>query len=160
MNPIPLFPPTFTSHQVMVLVGSVPAPGPISMPVPGYILVAGSFAEDRFFFASEERYLENILGTFNNYVPIAVVRDISCALAGIDTTHTGDLGSFTGSVLMIGGGRAFGGFMQDQLDAFTAAADRALLVEPEFGHVDHFMSPRHREFVELPIREWLTEVLD
>ncbi len=160
LNTIPLFPPTWTSHQVMVAVGSLPAPGPVSMPVPGYILVAGSLAEDRFFFASEERYLTNILGTFNNYAPNPLVRDISCALAGSDTTHTADLGSFTGSVLMIGGGRAFGGFMQDQLDAFTGAGDTTLLIEPEFGHVDHFMSPQHRQFVERPILHWLRDVLD
>ncbi len=160
LNTIPLFPPTFTSHQVMVLTGSLPAPGPISMPVPGYILVAGSLAEDRFFFASEDRYLENVVGTFNNYVPNPLVRDIPCALAGIDTTHTANLGAFTGSVLMIGGGKAFGGFMQDQLDAFTGTSDKELLVEPEFGHVDHFMSPQHRQFVEFPILGWLREVLD
>lgn len=160
LNTIPLFPPTLTSHQVMVLVGSLPAPGPVSMPVPGYILVAGSLAEDRFFYASEDRYLENIVSTFNNYTPIALLRDIPCALAGIDATHTGNLGAFTGSVLMIGGGHAFGGFMQDQLDAFTGTSDKMLLVEPEFGHVDHFMSPRHREFVEFPILEWLSDVLD
>ena len=160
LNTIPLFPPTFTSHQVMVLVGSLPAPGPISMPVPGYILLAGSLAEDRFFYASEDRYLDNILGTFNNYVANPVVRDIPCALAGIDTTHTANLGAFTGSVLMIGGGQAFGGFMQDQLDAFTGASDKTLRVEPDFGHVDHFMSPRHRIFVEIPILRWLRDVLD
>ncbi len=160
LNTIPLFPPTLTSHQVLVLALSVPAPGPISMPVPGYVALAGSFPEDRFFFASEGRLLENVVGTFNNYTPNPLVRDISCALAGIDATHTGNLGAFTGSVLMIGGGQAFGGFMQDQLDAFTGASDKTLLVKPDFGHVDHFMSPRHRRYVEFPILRWLRDVLD
>jgi len=160
LNPIPIFPPTFTSHQVLVLVTAVPAPGPISMPVPNYVLTAGSLAEDRLFFASEERLLENVVLTFNNYVPTPLVRDIPCALAGIDTTHTANLGAFTGKVLMIGGGQAFGAYMQDQLDAFTGAADRRLLVEAEFGHVDHFMSPHHRQYVEYPILNWLREVFD
>lgn len=160
LNPIPLFPPSFTSHQVFVLVVSVPTPGPISMPVPGYILAAGSFADDRLFFSSDKRLLENIIGTFNNYVPTPLARDIPCALAGIDTTHTSNLGAFTGSVLMIGGGHAFGAFMQDQLDAFTGAGDRRLLVEPEFGHIDHFGAPDHRRYVEFPILEWLREILD
>ncbi len=159
LNTIPLFPPTFTSHQVLVLTLAVPAPGPISMPVPGYITVAGDLAEDRFFFASEDRLLENVVGTFNNYAPNALIRDISCALAG-ETTYTADLGSYTGSVLMIGGGLAFGGYMQDQLDAFTGASDKELLLEPEFGHIDHFMSPFHRQFVERPILRWLRDVLD
>ncbi len=160
LNTIPLFPPNFTSHQVLVATLSVPTPGPISMPVPGYVSLAGNPAEDRFFFASEDRLLENVVGTFNNYTPNVVVRDISCALAGIDTTYTGNLGAFEGSVLMIGGGLGFGGFMQDQLDAFTSASDTKLLLEPEFGHVDHFMSPRHRRFVEFPILRWLRDVLD
>lgn len=155
----PLFPPFFTAHQVLVLTLSVPAPGPVSMPVPGYVTVAGSFGEDRFFFASEDRLLENVVGTFNNYVPNALVRDVSCALAGVDATHTGNLGAFNGSVLMIGGGLGFGGFMQDQLAAFTGASDATLLVEPGFGHVDHFMSPQHRRFAEFPILDWLRRVL-
>lgn len=160
LNTIPLFPPTFTSHQVLVLTGSLPAPGPVSMPVPDYILVAGSLAEDRFFYASEDRYTRNVVGTFTNYAPTALLRDIPCSLAGLDTTHTGNLGAFTGSVLMIGGGHAFGAYMQDQLDAFTGASDKALLLEPEFGHVDHFMSPHHRQYVEYPILQWLADVLD
>jgi len=92
LNAIPLFPPTFTSHQVLVLTLSVPAPGPVSMPVPGYVTVAGSLAEDRF---SSRRSSEA----------------------------------------------------------------KKLLLEPEFGHVDHFMSPRHRRYVELPILSWLRDVL-
>ena len=158
-NTIPLFPPTFTSHQVLVAALAVPAPGPVSMPVPGYVTLAGSLPEDRFFFASEDRLLENIVGTFNNYAPNVLVRDISCSLAG-DATYTGNLGAFTGSVLMIGGGLGFGGFMDDQLDAFTGTSDKQLLLEPEFGHVDHFMTPFHRRFVERPILKWLRDVLD
>ena len=158
LNTIPLFPPTFSSRQVLLLTTTVPAPGPVTMPVPGYVLLAGSLAEERFFFASEERLTTNVLTTFNAYVPMPLLRDIPCALAGIDTTHTGNLGAFAGSVLMIGGGQAFGGYMQDQLDAFTGASDRQLLVEPEFGHVDHFMSPQHQKFAERPILQWMRGV--
>lgn len=158
LNTIPLFPPTLTSRQVLLLSTTVPAPGPITMPVPGYILLAGDPVEEEFTFASEARLTTNVLTTFNDYVPTPLVRDIPCALAGIDTTHTGNLSAYTGSVLMIGGGQAFGAYMQDQLDAFTGASDRHLLVEPEFGHVDHFMSPRHRRFVERPILFWMRDV--
>lgn len=160
LNTIPLFPPTFTAQQVLVAVSSVPTPGPISMPVPGYILVAGDLVDNRFVFASRKRYLTNVLTTFNNYVPNPLVRDISCGLAGIDTTHTSNLGAFTGSVLMIGGGQGFGAYMQDQLDAFTGASDTELLLEPDFGHVDHFMTSRHRRFVEFPILRWIRDVLN
>ena len=32
------------------------------------------------------------------------------------------------------------------------------LFEPTFGHIDHFMTVRHREYVEKPIYEWAVEV--
>jgi hypothetical protein len=159
LTPIPLFPPFLTNRQVLVTTLAVPTPGAVSMPVPGYILTAGDPATGELFFASARRLLRNVLTGFNNYTPTALTRDIPCALAGIDDSHTANLGAFTGSVLMIGGGRAFGGFMQDQLDAFTGASDRRLLLEPDFGHVDHFFSPRHRRYVERPILRWLRHVL-
>jgi pimeloyl-ACP methyl ester carboxylesterase len=155
LTPIPLFPPFFTNRQVLLLTTTVPAPGPVTEPVPGYVLLGGDLAQEEFFFASEERLTTNVLTTFNDYVPVPILRDIPCALAGLDTTHIDDLDSYTGAVLMIGGGRAFGGAMQDQLDAFTGASSRELLLEPDFGHVDHFMSPHHRRYVERPILRWL-----
>lgn len=152
----PLFPPVLTNHQVMVLVLAVPAPGPVSMPVPGYVQMAGSLDEDRLFFASEPRLFENV-GQFNSYVPVRAVRDVSCALAGRDAQHVADLASFTGAVLAIGGGLGFGPFLPDQLARF-ANARVSFLLEPEFGHIDHFMTPRHRAYVELPILHWAERV--
>jgi len=37
--------------------------------------------------------------------------------------------------------------------------DVTVLVTPEFGHIDHSMTPRHREFVERPIFQWVRRVL-
>ncbi|HVF59151.1 MAG TPA: hypothetical protein VNJ70_05000 [Thermoanaerobaculia bacterium] len=156
-NAIPLFPSTLTGHQVMVLLLAVSAPGPVTMPVPNYIQMNGSFAEDRLFFADEARVFENV-GRFNSYVPVTVVRDISCSLAGVETAYTSNLGSYTGSVLAIGGGRGFGPFMAGQL-AMLGSTDVTFLLEPEFGHIDHFMTDRHREFVEHPILAWARRVL-
>ena len=158
LNLIPLFPPTLTSHQLLVNLLAVSAPGPISMPVPNYVFLAGSPAEDRFFFASEPRFFESVLSTFNNYVPIEVVRDVSCSLAGVETRYTNNLGAFTGSVLAIGGGHAFGSFMQDNL-ALLGSHDQTFLLQPGFGHVDHFMTARHRQFVEEPIFAWAARVV-
>ena len=159
LTPMPIFPPFLTNHQVLITSLAVPAPGPISMPVPGYILTAGDPATETLFYASEARLTENVLTGFNNYTPTAVIRDIPCALAGIDTTYTANLAAYTGSVLMIGGGRGFGGFMQDQLDAFTGAASTELRLEPDFGHVDHIFSPQHRRYVERPILRWVRDVM-
>lgn len=155
---IPLFPPSLTNHQVMVLSLSTPTPGPVSMPVPGYIQMNGSLAEDRLFFASEERLFDNVVERFSNYTPVATARDLSCSLAGVETDYVDDLGAFQGAVLAIGGGHAFGPWLDDQLDQFTGTADKILLLTPDFGHIDHFMTPDHREYVERPIHEWALRV--
>jgi len=156
LTPIPLFPPQLTNRQVLVTLLSVPTPGPVTMPTPGYITLAGDPLAGHFTFASEERLLENVR-TFNNYVPTALGRDVSCSLAGLDTTHVADLGNYTGSVLAIGGGRGFGAYMAGQL-AELGSTDVTFLLEPAFGHVDHFFHPRHRDFVEMPILAWLEEI--
>ena len=158
LTPIPLFPPFLTSHQVMVLLLSTPSPGPISMPVPDYIQMNGSLAEDRLFFASEPRIFENVIGQFNSYSPNPLVRDISCSLAGVETAYTSNLGSYTGAVLVIGGGRGFGGYIGDQVARFSGTTDKTVLIEPLFGHIDHFMTKDHRDFVEKPIFDWATRV--
>lgn len=157
LTPIPLFPPTLTNHQVMVLLLSVPSPGPITMPVPNYIQMNGSFAEDRLFYADEARMFENI-SRFNGYAPNVLVRDVSCSLAGIETGYVSNLGSYHGAVLAIGGGRGFGPYMPDQIALF-GTADKLFLLEPDFGHIDHFMTERRRDFVERPIFEWAVRVL-
>lgn len=153
----PLFPPFLPNHQLLVTLLSVPSPGPVTMPVPNYILMNGSPAEDRLYFASEPRLFENV-GHFNAYSPTALVRDISCSLAGSETAYVANLGSFTGSVLAIGGGRGFGAYMGYQLSLF-GTDDVTFLLEPDFGHIDHFMTPRHREYVERPIFAWAERVL-
>lgn len=152
LTPIPLFPPTLTNHQTLVAILSTPNPTPVTMPVPNYILMNGSLAEDRFFHASEARIIDNIL-RFTSYAPLALVRDISCSLAGVETQYTSNLGNYHGSVLAIGGGRGFGPYYGDQL-AQIGSSDVTFLLEPTFGHIDHFMTPRHRDFVEKPIYDW------
>jgi pimeloyl-ACP methyl ester carboxylesterase len=155
---IPLFPPTLTNHQVMVFSLSTPTPGPVSMPVPNYVQMNGSLAQDRLFFASEARVFENVVDRFNNYTPVVTTRDISCSLAGVETKYVDNLGAFHGAVLAIGGGRGFGPYLDDQLDQFTGTTDKKLLLKAGFGHIDHFMSAKHRDFVERPIFEWAVRV--
>ncbi|HSS48923.1 MAG TPA: hypothetical protein VLX28_08250 [Thermoanaerobaculia bacterium] len=156
LTPNPLFPPTLTNHQVMVAVLAVPTPGPATMPAPNYVLMNGSLAEDRLFNASEPRVFEGI-ERFAAYAPLSLVRDVSCSLAGVEGQFTANLGSFHGSVLAIGGGRGFGPFMGDQL-ALIGSADKTFLFQPDFGHIDHFMTANHRDFVERPIFDWATRV--
>jgi pimeloyl-ACP methyl ester carboxylesterase len=155
LTPLPLFPPFLTNRQVMLAVFSQTSPGPITMPVPNYIQMAGD--ADRLLFASEPRVHENI-SRFNSAIPVVLVRDVSCSLAGVETSYVNNLGSFTGAVLAIGGGRGFGPFMDHQIALF-GGSDKTFLLEPGFGHIDHFMTARHRDFVERPILDWARRVL-
>ena len=154
LTPNPLFPPFFTNHQALVALFSELTPGPVTQPVPNYVAMNGSLAQDRLFFASEARVYED-LERFNHYSPTVLVRDVSCALAGLDSTHVANLGNFHGRVLAIGGGRGFGPYMPDTLGLF-GTFDVRFLLTPGFGHIDHFMTPDHREYVEKPILRWLS----
>ena len=156
LTPIPLFPPNLTNHQTLLTITSVSTPNPVTMPVPNYVLMNGSVTEDRFFNVSEPRLYDD-LNRFNAYAPLVLVRDISCSLAGVENQYTSSLGNFHGSVLAIGGGRGFGPYMGDQL-AQIGSTDQTFLLQPGFGHIDHFMTDRHREFVEEPILRWITRV--
>lgn len=156
LTPIPLFPPNLTNHQTLLTITSVPTPNPVTNPVPNYVLMNGSVTEDRFFYVSEPRLYDD-LNRFNAYSPLVLVRDISCSLAGVETQYTSNLGNFHGSVLAIGGGRGFGPYMSDQL-AQIGSTDQTFLLQPGFGHIDHFMTDRHREFVEEPIDRWVTRL--
>lgn len=157
LTPIPLFPPTLTNHQVFVSALSTPTPGPVSGPVPNYVQMNGSLAQNRLFHAQEGRAFDNIR-RFNNYFPTILVRDVSCSLAGVETRYTNRLGSFRAPILALGGGRGFGPYMGDQLFRF-GSTDKKLLLEPGFGHIDHFMTARHRDYVEEPIYRWALRVL-
>lgn len=154
LTPIPLFPPFLTNRQALVGFFAAPPPGPVTLPVPGYIFMAGDPVAGEFDFASTRRVITNV-SYFVDYTPIPLVRDVSCALAGLDATHVANLGAYGGRVLAIGGGRGFGAFMADNLALFTGAAEVDFLLEPGFGHIDHFMTPEHRDFLERPILRWL-----
>ena len=156
LTPIPLFPPNLTNHQVWVGTVAVPNPGPATMPTPNYVFMNGDPAKDRLFFANDERAQENI-ARFVNYIPLALVRDVSCSLAGVETQFTSNLDRYTGWVLMIGGGRGFGQYMGDQLAQF-GSTHKVIRLTPQFGHIDHMMTLQHRNYVERPIFNWAERV--
>jgi pimeloyl-ACP methyl ester carboxylesterase len=150
-TPLPGFPPGFTNHRAWVAAMSAPPVGPIT-PRPGYFFLAGSVAEDRFFYADEPLVHANI-ATFVDYVANRTVRDVSCSLAG-ERTFTDNLQSFTGPVLMIAGGHGFGPEMLDT-KALLTNADVTLEFKEEYGHVDHVFSTKHMSEVEHPVLAWL-----
>lgn len=147
----PGFPPGTTNHQAFVLALSAPGVTPLS-PRPGYYNLAGSFAEDRFFFANEPLVHAN-LATFFDYTPIRSLRDLNCGLAG-ETTFTNNLGSFNGPVIMFAGGHGFGSAMFSTAQLMTAAAV-TINFEQEYGHVDYMFSENHLQELEHPIMTWL-----
>ncbi len=157
LTPIALFPPFFSNHLAMVAALCVPTDGPFSQPVPGYVLAAGSPEIDSLSFASDARVLHSARRLYN-YLPIAMLRDLHCSLAGLDDRYVADLGEFSGPVLALGAGHGYGPFMQDQLDLF-GSSDVTMRYQPDFGHVDHFWSPRHQMLVEQPIMDLLLRAM-
>lgn len=154
-TPFPGFPPGTTNRQAYLLVLTAPSPGPPASPFnAGFRLVAGSVAEDRVFFASED-ILASTISRFNHYVALAELRDVVCSQAG-DMTFTGNLGAFQGSVLAIQAGLGFGDLLQDVFPLMPNATI-TLLENPDFGHVDFQVNPDHKHLLDKPIAQWLKD---
>jgi pimeloyl-ACP methyl ester carboxylesterase len=149
-SPIPDF-EGLTNHRAWVAAMSAPPVGPIT-PRPGYYFLAGSVAEDRFFYADEPLVHANI-DAFVDYVAIRTIRDVSCSLAG-DRTYSDNLQSFTGPVIMFAGGHGFGPGMLDTA-ALLSNARVAVNYREDYGHVDHVFSTDHLQEVEHPVLAWL-----
>lgn len=149
----PGFPPGITNHQAFVLALSAPPLSPLA-PRPGYYNLAGSFVEDRFFYANEQLVHDNV-SVFVDYTTIRSLRDLNCGLAG-ETTFTTNLGSFTGPVIMFAGGHGFGTAMLDT-SQLMSAADVTVNFREEYGHVDYMFATNHLQELEHPIWNWLLQ---
>lgn len=153
-TPLPGFPPGFTNHQAFVAAMTAPPLSPLG-PRPGFYQLAGSVAEDRFFFANESLAHANI-AQFVDYTAYRTLRDLNCGLAG-DLTFTGNLASFTGPVIMFAAGHGFGSGMTDTAQIMTNA-QVTMNYNEVYGHVDYVFSTNHLNEVEKPIFQWLKEV--
>ena len=153
---IPGFPPGLTNHQAFVLALSAPPLSPLA-PRPGYFNLAGSVAEDRFFYANESLVHANLAG-FVDYTTIRSLRDLNCGLAG-ETTFTNNLGAFTGPVIMFAAGHGFGSAMFDTA-ALMTSADITINSREEYGHVDYMFSTNHQHELEHPILNWLVQEIE
>lgn len=153
LSPLPIFPPGFTNHRAFVATMSAPPLSPTT-PRPGYFFLAGSVADDRFFFVNEPLIHSNI-AQFVDYSAIRTIRDVSCGLAG-DQTFTGNLQSFNQPVIVFAGGHGFGTGMIDTANLMTSA-QVTLNFKEEYGHVDHVFSLNHLREVEHPILNWLLQ---
>lgn len=147
----PGFPPGLTNHQAFVLALSAPPLSPLG-PRPGFFNLAGSVAEDRFFYANESLVHANLAG-FVDYATMRSMRDLSCGLAG-ESTFTSNLGSFNGPVILFAAGHGFGPAMFDTAELMTSA-DVTINSREEYGHVDIMFSTTHLQELEHPILNWL-----
>ena len=152
---VPGFPPGLTNHQAFVLALSAPPLSPLS-PRPGYFNLAGSVVEDRFFFA-DESLVHGSLAGFNDYTTLRSLRDLNCGLAG-ETTFNGNLGSFSGPVIMFSAGHGFGSAMLDTA-ALMTSANVTIKSRADYGHVDYVFSTNHVHELEQPIMKWLKDAL-
>jgi pimeloyl-ACP methyl ester carboxylesterase len=155
--PVPGFPPGLTNHQAFVLILSVPNPIAPS-PRPGFISAAGDVATDQLFYSDEARLAANI-AVFDDVTANRVSVDLHCGLAGVDTTHTSNLASFTAPTLIIKAGQGFGSVM-DELPGKLGSTSVVFHSREEFAHIDHFGSPAHAFFLEGPILQWLHDHVD
>jgi pimeloyl-ACP methyl ester carboxylesterase len=154
ISPIPGFPPGFTNHQAFVATMSAPPLSPTT-PRPGYNFLAGSVAEDRFFFANEPLVHANI-ATFVDYVATRTIRDVNCGLAG-ERTFSNNLHNFKGAVIIFAGGHGFGTGMTDTAHLMTHATV-TVNFNAAYGHVDHVFSNNHLHEVEHPVLKWIKKV--
>lgn len=143
----PGFPPGLTNHETFVFAMTESIVSPVS-PRPGFFSVAGSTAEDRFFYANESLVHESV-GGFVNYVTTRMFRDLNCGLAG-ETTFTSNLGNFNGPVIMFAAGHGFGTAMFDTAQLMTSA-DVTINSREEYGHIDYPFSTNHIQEFEQPI---------
>ena len=150
-TPLPGFPPGFTNHRAFVAAMSAPPLAPTT-PRPGYQFLAGSVAEDRFFFVNEP-LIHASISEFVDYVANRTIRDVSCGLAG-ERTFSNNLHSFTGSVIVFAGGTGFGTSMIDTANLMTSA-EVTVNFRPEYGHVDYVFSNDHLHEVEHAVLRWL-----
>jgi pimeloyl-ACP methyl ester carboxylesterase len=153
-SPIPGFPPGFSNHRAFVAAMSAPPLSPTT-PRPGYNFLAGSVAEDRFFFANEDLVHANI-AVFVDYVANRTIRDVSCGLAG-EQAFSNNLHNFTGEAIAFAGGTGFGTGMTDTANLMTSA-NVTIKFNEAYGHVDHVFSQNHLHEVEHVVLKWIKKV--
>lgn len=155
--PVPGFPPGLTNLQAWTLILSTPNPVAPS-PRPGFITAAGDFTTGTLFNSDPARLSANI-AAFNDVTANRTVRDMYCSLAGVETAYSSKLSKFKAPVMIVQAGLGFGPVM-DELPANLGSTSVTVRNNHNFGHVDHLGSPNHLFDLELPIAQWLKQVLD
>lgn len=154
ISPIPVFPPGTTNQLAMLYVFSAPPPAGALSPTPGFVRCIADFATQQFIYTNPARLFQ-VGPKFDNYASLAAMRDLACGLAGEDSRHVDNLGSFKGNLLMFVEGTGFGQAMFDTAGLFTQARDVTIEYHPELGEADPYFHVNWQEKFYAPLKQWL-----
>jgi len=84
------------------------------------------------------------------------LRDLYASLAG-DRTFTNKLNNYKAPLYVIGTGHGVGKYMKDNIKLFGSSSITWNYIA-NFGHIDHYASPYHRQILEYPVLLWLNKV--
>ncbi len=154
LSPLPSLPPGTTNWEAFVLTVTTPRPVPPSnVPNNTYLIKKPGVID--FQYASFER-LAALSQSLLPYESFQQLKDESTSLAG-DRTYTNNLHKFKGPVYVIGAGHSYGKYMKDNIDLFGSHRI-TWNYNRQFGHLDRYLSPYHRQILEYPLLSWLNGV--
>jgi pimeloyl-ACP methyl ester carboxylesterase len=157
-SPIPAFPPGTTNQMAMLYVFSSPPPAGSLSPTPGFVRCIADFSTQRFVYTNPARLFQ-LRTKFDNYAPLAAMRDLACGLAGVDTSHVDHLAAFKGDLLVFVEGTGFGQAMFDMASRFTSAHRVTIEHHPELGEADPYFHYDWQQVFYRPFKAWLDDVL-
>jgi pimeloyl-ACP methyl ester carboxylesterase len=152
------FPPGTPNRVAYLAAAGAASPGPPSLVFPpGLVPDVTDVMQNKFVFAYEPEVTSLGVNAANNYTPTAELVDLSCAWAG-DRKFTGNLGAFTGPVLVFESERGIGIEAQSTL-ALLGSRNIQVLFKPLYGHNDQILAFDHATQVEQPILAWMAQAL-
>lgn len=156
-SPFPIFPLGTTNQQAMLYVFSAPPPAGALSPTPGFVRCIADFATQKFVYTNPERLFQ-VGPKFDNYAPLAAMRDLACGLAGLDDRHIDNVDAFRGDVLVFVEGTGFGQAMFDTASLFTRAKSISIEHHPEWGEADPYFHVAWQQTFYAPLKNWLDSV--
>ena len=119
-----------------------------------YVYAMGNWKKHQFDYASVD-IIGQALSTVAYYLPIAVTRDYSCAIAG-KKDYVSNLVAFKRPILAIGQEFGFGKAMEDNLSIFSKNQVK-FIYYGGMGHGDGVFSANRRKYIDEPLLKWLSK---
>lgn len=157
LSPFPVFPPGTTNQLAMLYLYSAPAPAGAVAPTPGFVRCIADFQTQTFLYTNPARLF--LSGPkFDNYAPLAPMRDLACGLAGQDSRHYDQLSSFDGDLLIFVEGTGFGDSLLDTATLFENSRSVRVNQHPELGEADPYFHYDWQNVFYAPLEQWLRSV--